>query len=92
MWGSDYGPGAGEGTGVAVVTVNKPGANNQVALTNGHSKPDGYTIGSPVPGDGYELSESGAKAAYNRKSFEPVVMHVKDVNLWAVRSTSPYKP
>lgn len=79
--------------GVAVVTVNKPGANNQIALTQlAHSKPDGYTIGLagfPVMVTSYLNPER--KAAYNRKSFEPVAMHVKDVNLWAVKTTSPYK-
>ncbi len=79
--------------GVSVVVVNKPGANNQIALTQlAKSKPDGYTIGLagfPVMVTSYLNPER--KAVYNRKSFEPIVMHVKDVNLWAVKTTSPYK-
>jgi tripartite-type tricarboxylate transporter receptor subunit TctC len=79
--------------GVAVVTVNKPGANNQIALTQlAKSKPDGYTIGLtgfPVIITGY--LDPGRKAMYNRKSFEPLAMHVRDVNIWAVKATSPYK-
>jgi tripartite-type tricarboxylate transporter receptor subunit TctC len=79
--------------GVPVVTVNKPGANNQIALTQlAQSKPDGYTVGLagfPVIVTGY--LDPARKTTYNRKSFEPIAMHVKDVNIWAVKSTSPYK-
>jgi tripartite-type tricarboxylate transporter receptor subunit TctC len=79
--------------GVPVLTVNKPGANNQIALTQlAQSKPDGYTIGLagfPVIITGY--LDPTRKAAYSRKSFEPLVMHVRDVNVWAVKPTSPYK-
>jgi tripartite-type tricarboxylate transporter receptor subunit TctC len=79
--------------GVPVVTVNKPGANNQIALTLlAQSKPDGYTIGLigfPVNIAGY--LDPARKATYNRKSFETVAMHVKDVNIWAIKSTSPHK-
>lgn len=79
--------------GMPVVVVNKPGANNQIALsTLASSRPDGYTMaltGFPVTITGY--LDPVRKATYSRKSFEPIAMHVKDVNVWAVKSTSPYK-
>jgi tripartite-type tricarboxylate transporter receptor subunit TctC len=103
VWAADYPSGksiqmlvgyaAGGASDVPVVTVNKPGANNQIALTQlAQSKPDGYTIalaGFPVIITGYLDPER--KATYSRKSFEPLVMHVRDVNIWAVKATSPYK-
>ena len=72
--------------GVPVVVVNKPGANGQIQLTQvASAKPDGYTIGTinfPVTITGY--LDPTRKATYNRKSFEPLAMHVVDPNLFAV--------
>jgi tripartite-type tricarboxylate transporter receptor subunit TctC len=79
--------------GVAVVTVNKPGANGQIQLTQvASSKPDGYVFGTvnfPVTITGY--LDPTRKATYNRKSFEPLAMHVNDPNIFAVLTKSPYK-
>jgi len=79
--------------GVAIVTVNKPGANGQIQLTQiASSKPDGYTFGTvnfPVTITGY--LDPARKATYNRKSFEPLAMHVNDPNIFAVLAKSPYK-
>jgi tripartite-type tricarboxylate transporter receptor subunit TctC len=79
--------------GVSVMTVNKPGANGQIALTQlVQSKPDGYafaTANFPVTITGYLDPER--KAVYNRKSFEPLAMQVNDPNIFAVKATSPYK-
>ena len=79
--------------GVPVVVVNKPGANGQIQLTQvASSKPDGYTFGTvnfPVTITGY--LDPKRKATYNRKSFEPLALHVNDPNIFAVLSKSPYK-
>src|SRR5512133_1706148 len=68
--------------GVPVVVVNKPGANGQIQLTQvASSKPDGYTFGTvnfPVTITGY--LDPARKATYNRKSFEPLALHVNDPN------------
>ncbi len=79
--------------GVPVVVVNKPGANGQIQLTQvASSKPDGYLLGTvnfPVTITGY--LDPKRKATYNRKSFEPLAMHVNDPNIFAVLTKSPYK-
>ena len=79
--------------GVPVVVVNKPGANGQIQLTQvASSKPDGYTFGTvnfPVTITGY--LDPTRKATYNRKSFEPLALHVNDPNIFAVLAKSPYK-
>ena len=79
--------------GVPVVVVNKTGANGQIQLTQvASSKPDGYTFGTvnfPVTITGY--LDPTRKATYNRKSFEPLAMHVNDPNIFAVLTKSPYK-
>lgn len=79
--------------GVPIVTVNKPGANGQIQLTQvATAKPDGYTFGTvnfPVTITGY--LDPARKATYNRKSFEPLAMHVNDPNIFAVLTKSPYK-
>jgi tripartite-type tricarboxylate transporter receptor subunit TctC len=73
--------------------VNKPGANGQIQLTQvASSKPDGYVFGTvnfPVTITGY--LDPTRKATYNRKSFEPLAMHVNDPNIFAVLTKSPYK-
>jgi len=79
--------------GVPVVVVNKPGANGQIQLTQvASAKPDGYTFGTvnfPVTITGY--LDPTRKATYNRKSFEPLALHVNDPNIFAVLAKSPYK-
>jgi tripartite-type tricarboxylate transporter receptor subunit TctC len=79
--------------GVPVVVVNKPGANGQIQLTQvATAKPDGYLLGTvnfPVTITGY--LDPTRKATYNRKSFEPLAMHVNDPNIFAVLTKSPYK-
>jgi tripartite-type tricarboxylate transporter receptor subunit TctC len=79
--------------GVPVVVVNKPGANGQIQLTQvASAKPDGYIFGTvnfPVTITGY--LDPARKATYNRKSFEPLAMHVNDPNIFAVLTKSPYK-
>jgi len=79
--------------GVPVVVVNKPGANGQIGLTAlAQARPDGYTIGTTnFPMAVVSYLEPERKAAYSRKSFQPLALHVNDPNLFAVRASSPYK-
>jgi tripartite-type tricarboxylate transporter receptor subunit TctC len=79
--------------GTPVVVMNKVGAQSQVGWTYlAQSKPDGYTFGAtnlPTIVTGYMDPER--KATYNRKSFEPLALHVSDASIFAVLKSSPYK-
>lgn len=79
--------------GIPVVPVNKAGANGQLVLTQlVKMKPDGYafaTANFPVTITGY--LDPARQTNYNRKSFEPLAMHVNDPNIFAVKASSPYK-
>jgi tripartite-type tricarboxylate transporter receptor subunit TctC len=79
--------------GTPVVVVNKPGANTQVGMTFlSQAKPDGYTFSTvsfPTTIGAYLDPER--KAVYNRKSFQPLAMHVWDASLMAVKADSPFK-
>jgi tripartite-type tricarboxylate transporter receptor subunit TctC len=79
--------------GTAVVLVNKPGASTQVGLTFlAQAKPDGYTFGIiSFPTSLGPYLEPERKATYNRKSFQPLALHVWDACVMAVRADSPYK-
>ena len=79
--------------GTPVVIVNKPGANGQIGLTAlVQAKPDGYTIAtSNFPGAITTYLETERKPVYNRKSFQPLALHVSDPNLFAVKTSSPFK-
>jgi tripartite-type tricarboxylate transporter receptor subunit TctC len=79
--------------GTPVVIVNKPGANGQIGLTAVvQAKPDGYTIAtSNFPGAITTYLDTERKPAYNRKSFQPLALHVSDPNLFAVKTSSPFK-
>jgi tripartite-type tricarboxylate transporter receptor subunit TctC len=78
--------------GVPVVVVNKPGASTQIGLTQLiKSKPDGYTFASVTFPTSLSYLDTKRKAGYDRKSFQPLGMHVLDVNVIAVKYDSPYK-
>jgi tripartite-type tricarboxylate transporter receptor subunit TctC len=79
--------------GVPVVVVNKPGASTQVGLTQLlQAKPDGYTFAlMSFPTSLTPYLEPKRKAGYNRKSFQPLAMHVLDPCILAVKADSPYK-
>jgi tripartite-type tricarboxylate transporter receptor subunit TctC len=79
--------------GTAVVLVNKPGASTQIGLTFlSQAKPDGYTFGIiSFPTSLGPYLDPSRKAAYSRKSFQPLAMHIWDACVMAVRADSPYK-
>ncbi len=79
--------------GVPVQVVDKPGAGQQIGLTEmTGSKPDGYTIGfSAVPQAMTIYLDPERKAVFNRKSFVPIAMHVIDPGAAVVKKESPYK-
>jgi tripartite-type tricarboxylate transporter receptor subunit TctC len=59
------------------------------------AKPDGYTIGyvnAPSIFAGYlDRSIAGGARKENLESFTPLINHVVDYNLWAVKNDSKYK-
>jgi tripartite-type tricarboxylate transporter receptor subunit TctC len=58
------------------------------------SKPDGYTIGyinAPSMFAGYLDKNQGGGRKENLESFTPLINHVVDPNLWAVRPDSKFK-
>jgi len=59
------------------------------------SKPDGYTIGyvnAPSMFAGYlDRSIAGGARKENLESFTPLINHVVDYNLWAVKTDSKYQ-
>jgi tripartite-type tricarboxylate transporter receptor subunit TctC len=58
------------------------------------SKPDGYTIGyinAPSMFAGYLDRAQGGARKENLESFMPLINHVVDPNLWAVRPDSKFK-
>jgi tripartite-type tricarboxylate transporter receptor subunit TctC len=58
------------------------------------SKPDGYTIGyinAPSMFAGYLDRAQGVARKESLESFTPLINHVVDPNLWAVRPDSKYK-
>ena len=57
------------------------------------AKPDGYTLGYlnvPSMYAGY-LDPAIAKRKENLESFTPIINHVIDYNIWAVKADSPFK-
>ena len=82
-----------EELGTPVVVVNKPGASGQLSYTTlAQSRPDGYTIGTMgFPGAVVSYLDTARQAAYTRKDFQLLALHVIDPVLLAVRPDSPFK-
>jgi tripartite-type tricarboxylate transporter receptor subunit TctC len=58
------------------------------------SKPDGYTIGyinAPSMFAGYLDKQSGGSRRENLESFTPLINHVTDYNMWAVKPDSKFR-
>jgi tripartite-type tricarboxylate transporter receptor subunit TctC len=79
--------------GTNVVVVNKPGASSQLAYTLlSQSKPDGYTIGNTnFPSSVVSYLDPARQAAYKRKDFQLIGLHVIDPTIFAVKPDSPFK-
>lgn len=79
--------------GVSFEAENKTGAGSQVGLTEiARAKPDGYTIGAAnLPAIITTYLDKTRKAAYERKSFQPIGLSVADPVSIVVKSDSPYK-
>jgi tripartite-type tricarboxylate transporter receptor subunit TctC len=79
--------------GVPFQVVNRPGAGGQVGLTAlATSKPDGYTIGYTInPTTAITYLDAARKAAYTRKSFQPIANQFLQPHAVVVVAKSPYK-
>ena len=79
--------------GVPVQLVNKGGAGSQVGVTEAaKAKPDGYTIGhANWPTIITLYLDKDRQAAFSRKDFQSVAMHVSDPLAIAVKNDSPIK-
>jgi tripartite-type tricarboxylate transporter receptor subunit TctC len=79
--------------GTSVLVVNKPGAGGQIGYTAlTQAKPDGYTIGTTnFPSAVVSYLDPTRKAAYSRKNFDLLALHVIDPGLFAVKASSPFK-
>ena len=79
--------------GTPIQIVNKGGGGSQVGNTEvALAKPDGYTLAyMAMPTIITSYLDPERKAAYTRKSFEPVGRPTADSIVIAVRADSPYK-
>lgn len=79
--------------GTAITVLNKGGAGMQIGVTEAiKAKPDGYTVGHanwPAICTLYLDKERGA--AFSRKDFQTVAMHVTDPLGISVKADSPFK-
>jgi tripartite-type tricarboxylate transporter receptor subunit TctC len=81
--------------GKPVTVENRAGGGGWIGWGSlAQSKPDGYTIGYiNVPNifAGYLDKEKGGGRKENLESFTPLINHVTDYNMWAVKPDSRFK-
>src|SRR3982074_591469 len=81
--------------GKSVTVENRAGGGGWIGWGSlAASKPDGYTIGyinAPSMFAGYLDKAQGGARKENLESFTPLIYHVVDPNLWAVRPDSKFK-
>jgi tripartite-type tricarboxylate transporter receptor subunit TctC len=81
--------------GKSVTVENRAGAGGWIGWGSlAASRPDGYTIGyinAPSMFAGYLDKAQGGGRKENLESFTPLINHVVDPNLWAVRPDSKFK-
>ncbi len=81
--------------GKPVTVENRAGGGGWIGWGSlAQSKPDGYTIGYVnVPNifAGYLDKQSGGTRKENLESFTPLINHVTDYNMWAVKPDSKFK-
>src|SRR3954468_579932 len=78
-----------------VTVENRVGGGGWVGWGSlAQSKPDGYTIGyinAPSMFAGYLDKQSGGSRGENLESFTPLINHVTDYNMWAVKPDSKFR-
>lgn len=79
--------------GIKTVLLNKPGAGNQIGITEMvRAKPDGYTVGyTLLPTSITIYLDPQRKALFSRKDIQPIALHTSEPGVVAVRADSPYK-
>jgi tripartite-type tricarboxylate transporter receptor subunit TctC len=79
--------------GTPVEVLNKPAAGSQDGLTQiAQAKPDGYTIGyTLVPHAASIYLDPDRKAAFDRKSYQPIALHGADPQVVVVKADSSYR-
>ena len=79
--------------GVKTILVNKPGAGNQIGISElVQAKPDGYTIGyTLLPTTITIYLDPERKAIFSRKDIQPIALHTSEPGVVAVRADGPYK-
>jgi tripartite-type tricarboxylate transporter receptor subunit TctC len=81
--------------GKSVTVENRAGGGGWIGWGSlAASRPDGYTIGyinAPSMFAGYLDRAQGGARKENLESFTPLINHVVDPNLWAVRPDSKFK-
>lgn len=79
--------------GTPVQVVNKPGAGQQVGITEAaRSKPDGYSmVYANVVSVITSYLDPQRKAAYSRKELQSLAIHVPDPAAIAVKADGPFK-
>lgn len=81
--------------GKPVTVENRAGGGGWIGWGSlAASKPDGYTIGyinAPSMFAGYLDKSQGGVRKENLESFTPLINHVYDPNMWAVRPDSKFK-
>ena len=81
--------------GKPVTVENRVGGGGWVGWGSlAQSKPDGYSIGyinAPSMFAGYLDKQSGGSRRENLESFTPLINHVTDYNIWAVKPDSKFR-
>lgn len=79
--------------GTPVQVINRPGAGSQVGVTEiAKAKPDGYTYGlTNIPTTITIYLDPSRQAAFSRKDFQTVALHVVEPTIIGVRADSPIK-
>jgi tripartite-type tricarboxylate transporter receptor subunit TctC len=81
--------------GKPVTVENRVGGGGWIGWGSlAQSRPDGYTIGyinAPSLFAGYLDKQQGGGRKENLESFTPLINHVTDYNMWAVKTDSRFK-
>ena len=86
-------PGMEKELGIPVRVVNRPGAGNQLGVSElARAKKDGYIIGiTNLPHTPLLYLNPDRKTDFSRRSFQPLANLTEDPHYVAVKADSPYK-